>query len=244
MNAYYKQNFSKINALINHFCKYNICNPYYYDLCSNIIIINICTDFFSRLGKRMSLDLQYGKDSLIHQNILGRASNEKRCMTDGEKVYEITRKHNIIDDTNEPKRQKHSIIETTTANMMMTKPIIRLTECNGSRDERKLSSFEDTIIKSLTVTTSICGLEQATTSHLKSSKPRSKNESELQRNFEGCVIDKIRMKKSFSLNELSHNLNYNHNVHQRDMPSNGAIILVNCVNGLDAFCASSQRQKL
>ena len=190
----------------------------------------------------MSLDLQYGKDSVIHQSILGRAVDETRCRNDREKIYKITKKYNIIDDRNEPKRPKHSIRETTTENMLMTNPIIRLTDCNDSSSER--NPFEDTMLKSLTVTTSIYGLERAATNHLRSFKPQSKKESEPQAKFKGCVIDRRRMKKSSSLNDIPHNLKYYHIEHSHEIASYGTIFSGNCVNDLDKFRISSKRQKL
>ena len=63
-----------------------------------------------------------------------------------------------------------------------------------------------------------------TRNNMSSTKFNIKNMSVPQKNFEGCVVDKIRLKKSSSLNEISHHLHYNREELLKDSPPNGVIV--------------------
>ena len=184
------------------------------------IKINVIAFLFS--DKRRSLDLECQRDALINQNNVMPLDVGNRSKNDREMVHKIAQNCNSIDDRNDKRYHNHSIVEDRLENMMMTKPIIRLNDCYGFRGGKKL--FEETVLNSLTITTNICGLEHVARNNSSCSKPHSKNVSQPQKNFEGCVIDKIKFKKSASLNDIFDELSYNRNVLFFDCPSNGAII--------------------
>ena len=158
----------------------------------------------------------------MHRNDLRHPNNEQRWKSNREKICNTTKNFDIIDNINELEYQKHSILKSSAENMILTNSIIRLNDCNDLRNGRKL--FEDTILNSLNITTDICGLEHMTRNNMSSTKFHIKNTTVPQKNFEGCVVDKIRLKKSSSLNEISHHLHYNREELLKDSPSNGVIV--------------------
>lgn len=158
----------------------------------------------------------------MHRNDLRHPNNEQRWKSNREKIFNATKNFDIIDDVNELEYQKHSITKSSAKNMILTNSIIRLNDCNDLRSGRKL--FEETILNSLNITTDICGLEHMTRNNMSCTKFDMKNTSEPQKNFEGCVVDKIRLKKSSSLNEISHHLHYNREELLKESPSNGVIV--------------------
>ena len=182
--------------------------------------VNVIAFLFS--DKRRSLDLECQRDALINQNNVMPLDAGDRSKNNREIVHKIAQNCSSIDDRNDKKYPSHSIVEDRMENMMMTKPIIRLNDCYGFRGGNKL--FEETVFNSLTITTNICGLERVARNNSSCSKPNSKNVSQPQTNFEGCVIDKVKFRKSASLNDIFNQLSYNRNVLFFDCPSNGAII--------------------
>ena len=172
--------------------------------------------------KRRSLDLECQRDALINQNNVMPLDVGDRSKNNREIVHKFAQNCNSIDDRNDKKYHNHSIVEDRSENMMMTKPIIRLNDYYGFGGGNKL--FEETVLNSLTITTNICGLERVARNNSSCSKPNSKNVSQPQTNFEGYVIDKVKFKKSASLNDIFNQLSCNHNVLFFDSPSNGAVI--------------------
>ena len=158
----------------------------------------------------------------MHRNDLRHPNNEQRWKSNREKICNTAKNFDIIDDIHELECQKHSITKSSAENMILTNSIIRLNDCNDLRSERKV--FEDAILNSLNITTDICGLEHMTRNNMSSTKFYMKNTSAPQKNFEGCVVDKIRLNKSSSLNELSDHLRYNREELLKDSPSNGVIV--------------------
>ena len=182
--------------------------------------VNVKAFLFS--DKRRSLDLECQRDALINQNNVMPLDVGDRSKNNREIVHKIAQNSSSIDDRNDKKYHNHSIVQERSENMMMTKPIIRLNDCYGFRGGNKL--FEETVLNSLTITTNICGLERVARNNSSCSKPNSKKVSQPQTNFEGCLTDKVKLKKSASLNDIFYQLSYNRNVLFFDCSSNGAII--------------------